>query len=379
MNIGQKAKQHLSTLRNINREKIITFLKKYGIYLIGIGILIASIVFYFTYSQSRRVSKQLKQMDKYIEFVELKPIAKCKDYIKDFRLHDFYVASSARSYLSGHQKNDYSTPDVVRNILQMGARFLEFDIFNQGFNEDTIPVVSNGNEDGNWQYTLNTTTFEECCKIIAKYAFSERYLKNYSDPLFLSLNLKTAGNAHTVNQVADLIYHYLGQYLLGKEYSYSRKNIPREYLKDLIDKVVVFSDSACEGTKLEELVNYKWGDAFMKEMSFKEIKETHDHEFDTDYNRRSMTKIHPPKDARRSANENPHIPWTYGCQFVTMNYQTGDSHFDDYILKFRNKSFILKPAKLRYKKIYFKRPDAQDPNMSMDTMNVKTPLYNIDF
>jgi len=181
-NIKNVAKQRMSQLKDLNREKIIAFLKKYGLRMLAIFIIIGAIVFYFTYSQTRRVNKQIRTLDKYIEYVEIMPIEKCKDYIKDYRLHDFYVASSSRSYLSGNQKYDYSTPLIIEKILRAGARFLEFDIFNKGFNQDTIPVVSNGNEDGNWQYTLNTTTFEDCCKTIAKYAFSERYLTNHSDP-----------------------------------------------------------------------------------------------------------------------------------------------------------------------------------------------------
>ena len=207
-NLKTTAKQQLSNIRNLDRKKMLSFLMKYGIRILAISLLIGSIIFYFTYSKDRRVKRQLAGIDKYISFVDLKPIEKCKDYIKDYRLHDFYVASSARSFLSGNQKYDYSTPRAIEKILQAGARFLEFDIFNKGFNEDTIPVVSNGLEEGNWQYTLNTTTFEECCKTISKYAFSEQYLKNYSDPLFISINLKTNGNIYTINKVADLLYKY---------------------------------------------------------------------------------------------------------------------------------------------------------------------------
>tara|TARA_Y100001936_G_C16044101_1_gene653523 strand:+ start:283 stop:1449 length:1167 start_codon:yes stop_codon:yes gene_type:complete len=378
-NIKNVAKQRMSQLKDLNREKIIAFLKKYGLRMLAIFIIIGAIVFYFTYSQTRRVNKQIRTLDKYIEYVEIMPIEKCKDYIKDYRLHDFYVASSSRSYLSGNQKYDYSTPLIIEKILRAGARFLEFDIFNKGFNQDTIPVVSNGNEDGNWQYTLNTTTFEDCCKTIAKYAFSERYLTNHSDPLFISINLKTNGNVYTVNKVADILFKYFEDYLLGKEFSYSRKNIAREHLKNLIGKVIILCDNKCNDTKLEELVNYKWGDAFMRQMEYKKIKETHDHQFDINYNMRSITMVHPFRDAKHSNNYNPFIPWSYGCQFVAINYQNDDEHLEDYILKFKERSFVLKPKKLRYKKIYYPKPKAQNPNMSMKTMNVKTPLYDIDF
>ena len=374
-NIKMLAKQHINNIRNLNREKMVKFLRENGFKILAISVLIGSIVLYLTYSKDRRVKRQLAGLDKFIKYVNLRPID--EDYVKDYRLHDFYIASSCRSFLSGNQKFDYSTTEVIEKILKAGARFLEFDIFNKGFNQDTIPVVSNGSEEGNWQYTLNTTTFEDCCKTIAKYAFSEQHLKNYSDPLFISINLKTNGNVYTINKVADLIYKHIGEYLLGKEYSYARKNIPREYVKNLIDKVVILCDNKCENTKLEELVNYKWGDAFMKQSEFKHVKETYDHKFDIEYNKRSMTMVYPFREANKSKNYNPLIPWAYGCQFVAMNYQNDDEHLEDYFIKFKDRSFVLKPKELRYKKIYYPKPKAQDPNVSMKTMSVSTPLYDI--
>ena len=57
-------------------------------------------------------------------------IEKCLDYIKNYKLADFYVASSARSYLSGYQYDDFATERATEMILKAGARFLEFEIYN---------------------------------------------------------------------------------------------------------------------------------------------------------------------------------------------------------------------------------------------------------
>ena len=48
-----------------------------------------------------------------------------------------------------------------------------------------------------------------------------------------------------------------------------------------------------------------------------------------------------------------------------------------HLLKFNKRSFVLKPKKLRYKPLYYARPEKQDPNLSLKSMSVKKPGMNI--
>ena len=95
-----------------------------------IGIVIFSL--YMEYAMWIRVPRYLSGLNNFIKYVELEPIEKCLDYIQDYKLADFYVASSARSYLSGFQHDDYATEKATEKILRAGARFLEFEIFDKG-------------------------------------------------------------------------------------------------------------------------------------------------------------------------------------------------------------------------------------------------------
>lgn len=66
------------------------------------------------------------------------------------------------------------------------------------------------------------------------------------------------------------------------------------------------------------------------------------------YNMVGMTLIEPiDSSVTDSSNYNPIIPFTYGCQFVAMNYQTPDKYMDLYLKIFQKSSFVLKPSGLR--------------------------------
>ena len=45
--------------------------------------------------------------------------------------------------------------DILLSILQSGARYIEFNVFNSKFGKDAIPMVSNGYQKGEWKLTLN--------------------------------------------------------------------------------------------------------------------------------------------------------------------------------------------------------------------------------
>ena len=99
---------------------------------------------------------------------------------------------------------------------------------------------------------LNNTKFEDCINTIAKFAFSEKFLNNFNDPLFLFLNINTK-NYNTINKVAKIIKQYLGQYLLDKNYNHV--NISQLTLYTLRKKVVLLCNENYKNTDLDEIIN----------------------------------------------------------------------------------------------------------------------------
>ena len=82
------------------------------------------------------------------------------------KLRDFYIASAYRPYVCYYHKYDYVSVEVFTEVLKCGARMVELEIFNSGYGVDVEPVVSCGEEEGEWKYTLNTMNVKAFLKEI---------------------------------------------------------------------------------------------------------------------------------------------------------------------------------------------------------------------
>ena len=122
--VADKVMSNVKALMNIDKLVVLNFLRKKWAYILMVIVGIIFFVFFVEYSPWIRIPRYLIGLGKFIKYVELEPIEKCLDYIKNYKLADFYVASSARSYLSGYQQNDFATERATEMILKAGARFL---------------------------------------------------------------------------------------------------------------------------------------------------------------------------------------------------------------------------------------------------------------
>ena len=71
-----------------------------------------------------------------------------------------------------------------------------------------------------------------------------------------------------------------------------------------------------------------------------------------EYNRRHITRIYPSGSRVDSSNYSPLLPWTLGCQMVSLNFQTADSPLilnDGFFQRNGGCGYILKPNSLRGK------------------------------
>ena len=77
-------------------------------------------------------------------------------------------------------------------------------------------------------------------------------------------------------------------------------------------------------------------------------------------------------------NNNPEILFTFGCQWIMMNYGSIDSMMELYIGEFQENSLVLKPAALRpLKPKKYKKPQTPDPAVSFQPMRHTTPIYDV--
>ena len=307
-------------------------------------LLIFFLIFY------KRVSKFLYRMDYY--YKDLSHITSIRDNKSimngKYKLCDFYIASSYKSYLPCTNYLDYASLDSIKKALFYGARYIDLDVMNKSFGSCPKLVVCNGIETGNWHLTTSID-FEETIKFISEYAFSN-LVNNNADPLFININLKTWYNKDSYEVCASILNKYFSHKFLSLEYGYkgqhSGVNIGQTNIKNLLNKVIIICDNDVVGTAMDEIVNIG-GPANIRDMTYKEVEDCIDIEEYREFNKEYMTRVIPSFTGRLKQNFNYLLPYYLGCQFICMNYTKPDKWMKSYIDTFGEYSFVLKPTKLR--------------------------------
>ena len=386
--------EHIKTLQNsstINKLTETSSMLKKKIYdkkfIVLLSLLVIIIIILYFIFIFRRVPRYLNRMKKYDTLMNLQPLDSFTNLMnKNYRLCDFYIASSYKSYLPCTNYYDYTSSCAIKEALKYGARYIDLDIYNKTFDQCTTPVVCNGKETGNWHYTT-TTTFDECCQVISETAFSN-LVKCPTDPLFININLYVNENYITINKIASIIKHYFEHKLLSLKYSHQGTNpdftkginlatIP---IKECINKVIILCNNHFQNTDLDEIVNISPKNVGnLRELFFSDVKNSYDSEELIQYNKKHFTRVIIDKQNKNKQNFNYNIPWFFGCQFICMDYFKQDDFMISYIKKFSKSSFVLKPYKLRYHPTYISAPKKQIPEVSFAPKKVTTPYYSITY
>ena len=278
---------------------------------------------------------------------------------RDLKLCDFYIASAFRPYMGNHQFFNYIDLSITEKIITNGVRSIYVDIFNDNMGIEANPVISTGLKEGQWKLSLNTVPFEDLCKLISTTCFNAGYVNNFEDPFILMLNLNVNGNLTCLNKIRNNIYTHLRRYLLSNKYTYGKVNIGQVPIKYLKNKLLIFTSNGYQHSDLEEFVNYSWDKESLKKISYEALDPNTinpdvikiDGETLKNYNKNNLTIVTPLESISftniYTTNYNPNYFWDTGCQIVCMNYQLLDDHFDNYIAKFKNDSFVSKPSQLQ--------------------------------
>lgn len=358
------------------REKLLGLIgDNLGLFIMILGTSIMSII-YFVFIH-KRVSKSLNKMKQY----KIQPSSikyNREAVVKNFKLCDFYVASSYKSYLPCTNYYDYASIESVKQVLISGARYIDLDIFNKDFKQNTEPVICEGDEVGNWQYTT-AISFDKTCEMISTTAFNGALLNNSEDPLFINLNFKTWENKDTINKCAKILIKYFYNKLLSTvrpEYAWqgrfvtnSKQSLSQIPIKTLINGdnplIVIITKGDISDTDMDEISNFNpdKNDNF-RDLTHIEVKDNYDIKELTEFNKLRITRVTPKFYKRTKENYKFFTPYFLGCQFICMNYTKTDEFMRLYAKKFKKCSFILKPEKLRYKPILISAPKKQSSKVS---------------
>ena len=320
------------------------------------SVMIICIIVYF-FSSYFRVNRTVDSMLRYQNYQRITSI----EYKKfgSNRLGDMFVASAYNAAHVGYQMYDYTSEDVVLSVLQSGARYIEFNIFNSEFGINAYPVVSMGYKTGEWKMMVTDTPLETILQIISTNAFTisdgENGVNNPEDPLFIGLNLNTNSNLSCLNLISLLILkNFKGRFLPSNYTFQNNGNIVELKLIDLMSKVVFLSSDGYQGSGLEEIINGCWDN--VNNDPNHNIQRIHysaltDPKFDAkkmiEYNKKGLTIVVPHIEGDvLNTNYNTIPAFESGCQFVCMEFQYINNYIDSYITKFKDKSFVKKSKDL---------------------------------
>ena len=354
------------------------FEKKHYIILLSAFIVFAFliyIVYSFKYQTNssilKTITNEYESLD--IQKLETYDTDQCLLKYKDNYLSDFYIASSANSFLVGKQKYDYVNVDMIKNCIIMGARYVELEIMGDSLDINPKPIVTTGTEIGQWQTSLNNISFEEACQVIADFAFNPE-VKTYQLPFFLYLKLRVNNNPNILSKMSNIIKQYFPSNAEKKleignsfpvginpaetkictlfnqiviwsdpvEISKDADKIQKQFVNDYLAVVNKFTPSRLHYSEIA-----KYGiDKSTKQKTPEEKRRRADEL--TESNRTKLTIVYPNKDDDdRSDSYNPEECWSYGCQFVAINYQINDDNRRLYFNKFLTDSISLKSSVLR--------------------------------
>jgi hypothetical protein len=325
----------------------------------------------FTPSESKALAAAKPNFAAYEKVTKLAPLG-CPQ-TPAYRLCDFYTAASSYSVFPGAKIYDYVSDQIIPLVVKSGARMIELDVYDDGSGK---PVVGLKNQNLGTDYAYNTVSFEACCVALANTAFNSVTSPVSSDPFILSLVFHTK-NTTVLNACSEIIKTTCRPYLLDAEYGYQRRNLVVEPVCNLQRKIVLVSGSEVKGTLMEELINISWATSHLRRLTYTQASQPHDADELIDHNRSHITMV-VPDIGDDLVNFNPQILFSYGCQWIMMNYGSVDTAMENYIGEFQENSLVLKPAPLRpLRPKKFKKPALPDPSVSFQPMRKTSPIYDV--
>ena len=323
----------------------------------------------FEPNETKALSKAKPTFATYPKVTKLAPLG-CPQPA-NYRLADFYIASSSYSVFPGAEVYDYVSDTILPLAIKAGVRLIELDVYSD---VNDKPVVGLKNQKLGVDYAYNTVSLEACCVSIANNAFNSISSPVSTDPFVLSLMFHTE-KTKTINAAAEILKTTCRGNMLDSTFSYQRKNLAVEPVCNLQSKLIVVSGGAIKGTLMEELVNMSWSTSHLRRMTYTQASQPHDQDELIDYNRNNITMV-VPDIGEDLVNNNPQILFTFGCQWIMMNYGSIDTMMELYIGEFQENSVVLKPAALRpLKPKKYKKPTMPDPAVSFQPMKHTSPIY----
>jgi len=340
------------------------------------AILVLGIYYYYRY-QVKKESIDIKNMDSALATVPitLSPLTGTSGAAQ-YKLRDYYIASSYNSCCPGDFLDDYVSLDALRNVIKRGVRFLDFEIYS--YKGDAV-VAASPIKNFHFKGTYNSLPIGEVFQAVNSYALSSA-CPNPKDPLFLHLRIKS-NNIDIYKKITKALTSNFNNLLAQTSAEFADEshgeNITNKPIIDFRGKVCIICDHPTKnfrGTSLEELINLVSGGNFVRGLREHNVEYASDMDELMEHNKKNMSIVLPDLNSL-DKNQNAALQQKYGCQFTCMSYQNLDANLEYYLKFFANSAFVLKPANLRYQPTTIKKPPPQDPSLSYAPRSISMPQF----
>ena len=322
--------------KNLKLDKMSKY-KKLGYFFWAISILVILIIVYYYNSQMKKSGVGLQTMKSSLATVPMTMSGiNSSDAQFEYKLRDYYVASSYNSCCMGEFLNDYVSLDALKQVISRGARLLDFEIYSVN---DRAVVSASGKENVHIKGTYNSIPIGEVFATVAANALSAG-APNPNDPLYLHLRVKS-NRSEIYTEIAKSLSSNFDNLLAqtNPEFAFEShgENITKKPLLTFQKKVILIVDNINQGyrdTPLEELINITSNSPFLRGLHNYDVQYTTDMTELTDFNKKNMSIVLPDLSVLNK-NQNASLQQKYGCQLTCMSYQNLDTDLEYYFKLFR--------------------------------------------
>ena len=140
-NLAESSQIYLTDIKNRIKNKLSSNLRTYLIIMIPVIILLC--YFIYKYNFSSRATQVIGNMG-YKNAIQLETLPQCYqlDQSMQYKLCDYYISSSYMTPCIGNQHYDYVSTDMISEVIQSGARYIQIPICESDVSLQAIPVVA---------------------------------------------------------------------------------------------------------------------------------------------------------------------------------------------------------------------------------------------
>ena len=128
-------------------------------------------------------------------------------------LNDFRIVSAYNCCSIGKNRASFVKECALKNCLQLGARFLDFEIYDI----NSKPFISTSTSlNFNYKESYNKYDLESAMRFIERNAFDNEFVTNHSDPIILHFRIKS-NNVMLFNNIAKILNNVFPDRLLSRD------------------------------------------------------------------------------------------------------------------------------------------------------------------